>query len=126
MNSKKTMLIVDDKRVNRFTLSCIFEKDFEISECVNGREAIDFLKENTPDIILLDLVMPECDGFEVINFVRQLNMNQIPIVLISASNDEEERKKAFKLQIADFIHKPFDEQVVRERVMYALDRYRSR
>lgn len=122
MDSKKKMLIVDDKRVNRFTLSTIFEDDFEITECVNGKEAIEYLRQEKAAIMLLDIVMPECDGFEVLNFMREEKIDDVPVILISASENEEERKRGFMLEVADFIHKPFDEKVVRQRVLYVLDK----
>ena len=124
MNSKKTMLIVDDKRVNRFTLKTIFEDDFIITECANGREAIEIIREEKNiSIILLDIIMPECDGFEVLKFMRESDKNDTPVILITASEDEEQIKKGFSLQVDDFIHKPFDEEVVKQRVNHVLDTY---
>ena len=124
MNSKKKMLIVDDKRVNRYTLASIFDEKFEIIEGTNGREAIEILnKEKKIAIILLDIIMPECDGFEGLVFMRENEINDIPVILITASEDEDQIRRGFTLEVDDFIHKPFDEEVVKQRVNHVLDIY---
>lgn len=125
MSSKKVMLIADDKRVNRFTLRTIFEDDFEIVECVNGKETIEYLQQENqkPAIILLDIIMPECDGYGVMDYMQEQELSEIPVVFITANDDESHVKKGFTMNIADFIHKPFDEEVVRHRVLHVLDIY---
>lgn len=120
------MLIVDDKRVNRYTLRNIFEDDFEIIECINGKETIDYLQQDNqePSIILLDIIMPECDGFEVLHYMKENDFSNIPVVFITASDDENQLRQGFSMNVADFIHKPFDEEVVRHRVLHVLDTYK--
>ena len=71
MEQKKKVLIVDDKTVNRYILRDIFEDEYDVVECADGNEAIAALKECTQEmaVILLDIVMPGCDGFKVLEYM---------------------------------------------------------
>lgn len=118
MEQKKKVLIVDDKTVNRYILRDIFEDEYDVVECIDGNEAIAALKEYTKDMaaILLDIIMPECDGFNVLEYMKEQRLQSIPVILISAKVDDENMHKAYEYEVADYIQKPFDEEVVKKRV----------
>ena len=118
MEQKKKVLIVDDKTVNRYILRDIFEDKYDVVECTDGNEAIVALKECMQDIVavLLDIIMPECDGFKVLEYMKEQKLQSIPVVLISAKVDEENIHRAYSYEVADYIQKPFDEVVVKKRV----------
>lgn len=128
MTSKKKLLIVDDKKVNRYVLSSIFEEKYDIEECSDGVQAITALSQTQDEMaaILLDIVMPECNGFEVLEYMRQEGINDIPVILISATRDDEAVKKGFELQIADYIQKPFEDEIVQKRVEYLIEQFEKR
>ena len=118
MEQKKKVLIVDDKTVNSYILRDIFEDEYDVVECIDGNEAIAALKESTKDMaaILLDIIMPECDGFNVLEYMKEQRLQSIPVILISAKIDDENMHKAYEYEVADYIQKPFDEEVVKKRV----------
>ena len=119
MNNKAKVLIVDDIKVNRNILVKIIEKNtnFESYTANNGHEALDLIKKNKPDIILLDVMMPDMDGFEVANKVKNNpKFADIPIIFITALTDEESKVKAFNCGGIDYITKPFSIKEVVSRI----------
>ncbi len=115
---KPKMLIVDDKAVNRYVLRSIFEDDYEIVECQDGRGAIEVLEERRDGVaaVLLDIVMPVCDGFAVLKYMKETELNMVPVILISSNVDDKNIHRASDYDVADYIQKPFQEEVVRRRV----------
>ena len=103
------VLVVDDQEINRDVLGVILEDDYEVIYAANGREALDAIREHMEDlsIVLLDLMMPVMNGFEVLETVRDDDqMKRIPIIVLTADKDAE--LQALQLGAADFITKPFD------------------
>jgi putative two-component system response regulator len=123
---KKKILVVDDIEINRIVLSDLFSDKFDVLEAENGEMALKALETHRHDIsiILLDLVMPVMDGFEVL---RRLNadgtIKNIPIILITSDNDEENTLMAYGLGVSDFIRKPFNPDIVLKRVYNTIDLY---
>lgn len=118
MKEKKHVLVVDDKTINRYVLKSIFEEEYEIVECSSGREAITALETYRDDMVamLLDIVMPEGDGFSVLDFMKQQELKSIPVIMVSSSATEENIYKAYDYDVADYIQKPFEEDVIKRRV----------
>jgi putative two-component system response regulator len=125
-NNRKKILVVDDIEINRVILSDLFSDKFDVLEAENGKQALESLEQNKPEIsiILLDLIMPVMDGFEVL---RRLNadgtIKNIPIILITSDNDEENTLMAYGLGVSDFIRKPFNSEIVLKRVYNTIDLY---
>lgn len=122
---QKKILIVDDKSVNRYTLKGIFEDDYEVLECSNGTEAIEKLSKDIT-VILLDIIMPVCDGFSVLEYMKENDFKDIPVVLVSANVNSENIKKASCYEVADYIQKPFEDKVVRKRVEHVMKMFEYR
>jgi|WetSurMetagenome_2_1015567.scaffolds.fasta_scaffold00558_9 signal transduction histidine kinase len=118
------ILIVDDNPQNLQLLGRILqENNFEIEFATNGPAALDWIKIKKFDLILLDINMPELNGFEVCTRIRSDNsMNNIPIIFLSAETERESILKGFELGAQDYITKPFDsrELLVRIRTQLAL------
>ncbi len=117
--NKKRILIVDDSEMNRDILKDILENDFEILEAENGAIGIELLKKYNIDIslVLLDIVMPEMDGFEVLEIMNEYSwIEDIPVVMISAEGSSSYIRKAYELGVTDFISRPFDDAIVYRRV----------
>lgn len=125
MNQKRKLLICDDKPINRYVLSCIFEDDYEILECKNGDEVLDTITKEKDEIavVLLDLVMPDGDGFYVLDHMKENEYDQIPVVIVTANMDDAVIRKTFSYDIADYIQKPFQEDVVKQRVACVVKKY---
>ncbi|MCM1026064.1 MAG: response regulator [Roseburia sp.] len=122
MRSK--VLIVDDMEMNREMLAVILEEDYPIVEADSGKKAIEILEKQQEDIavILLDLIMPEMDGYEVLEELgRRSWLNKIPVLVISAESKVDAERRCFELGVSDFIHKPFDNAIVRNRVKNTVD-----
>lgn len=128
MIQKPKMLIVEDKAVNRYVLKSIFEEDYEIAECADGRAAIELLEEerDAVSVVLLDIVMPVCDGFAVLEYMKKTALDTVPVILISSNVDDNNIQKAYEYDVVDYIHKPFQEDVVRQRVQRVVDLYQNK
>lgn len=128
MTQKPKMLIVEDKAVNRYVLKSIFEEDYEIAECADGRAAIELLEEerDAVSVVLLDIVMPVCDGFAVLEYMKKTALDTVPVILISSNVDDNNIQKAYEYDVVDYIQKPFQEDVVRQRVQRVVDLYQTK
>ena len=118
LNKPQLVLIVDDQEINRDVLGMILEDDYEIIFATNGREALQMIEEyrDSLSVVLLDLIMPEMDGFKVLECVRNdEELKVIPIIVLTAERNAE--LKALEMGAADFITKPFDmHEVILARV----------
>lgn len=103
------ILIVDDLKQNLKLLNIILEaNEYQTSLALSGRDALERLKVLTPDLILLDLMMPDMSGLEVCRTIKSQDKYQdIPIIFLTASQEESHLKEAYKLGAADYVTKPF-------------------
>jgi len=116
--TKGTILIVDDIPENLYILNKILiDNGYTVRPARNGESALKFIQTNLPDIILLDIKMPEIDGFEVCSRLKKdKRTSDIPVIFISALNDINEKIKGFKAGAVDYITKPFDSDELLARV----------
>ena len=106
MNNKTTILIVEDEKgISNFMSTILSSNDYRVLTIDNGREAISIISSHCPDLILLDLGLPDMDGIEVLRSVRQ--WSSIPIIIVSARTQEREKVQAFDSGADDYITKPF-------------------
>ena len=115
--SKPLLLVVDDQPSNIQTLYEIFKDDCEVCMATSGHDAIAFCKSRHPDLILLDVVMPDMGGYAVCAHLKSDPLTQhIPLIFVTAQNDPAEEARGFEQGAVDFITKPFHANVVRARV----------
>ncbi|MDP2994326.1 MAG: response regulator, partial [Anaerolineales bacterium] len=116
--SEGTILIVDDLPENVTLLSRILaNQGYTVKTAGNGAQAIDYAQTSSPDLILLDINMPEMDGFETcVRLKKDVRTRDIPVIFISALDGVEDKIKAFHAGGVDYISKPFDYEEVRVRV----------
>ena len=111
------VLLVDDEKVSLKILSDLLKDEVDIALAKNGRQALDKVSQVKPDLILMDVLMPGIDGFEVI---AQLKANEateaIPVIFITGLNSAGEEERGLTLGAQDYIHKPFSPEVVKARV----------
>lgn len=126
METPKSILVVDDTPDNLRVLNAILTKaGYEPRLLPSGKMALESLKVEQPDIILLDICMPEMDGFEVCAQIKKNpEMRDIPIIFISALSDTEDKVKAFSTGGVDYITKPFKEEEVLARIDTHIHLYR--
>ena len=134
---KPSILIVDDSSIIRNSLKRIFSNEYEILVAKNGEEAINIITENVlssnlngskENIVgmLLDLIMPESDGFEVLNFMRSNDLfSRIPVAIISGDESRETRKRVYQYEIVDMLEKPFNTENIRRRFGKIIKLYQS-
>ncbi len=119
MDEKKaySLLIVDDMLPNLRMLVDILKSEYNIHIAKNGQEAIRSAVEKKPDVILLDVLMPDMDGYEVITVLKgDERTRKIPVIFVTGLDDDSNEEKGLALQAADYIIKPFNPAIVKLRV----------
>ena len=115
--AKKSILIVDDERANISMIRSILSPEYTIYASRDGQDALDTAMEFLPDVILLDIIMPTMDGYEVITELKKNRYTRdIPVIFITGLNSIEAEEKGLSLGAADYIHKPFHAPIVKIRV----------
>lgn len=123
---KQKILVVDDSEMNREILIAMLGDDFDIIVAENGMECMELLKQYGKEIsvVLLDIVMPLMDGFEVLTHMnRNRWIEDIPVIMISSEGSDAYIRRAFQLGVSDYISRPFDNRVVRQRVFNTIKLY---
>ena len=112
------ILLVDDSAVNNLLMQSILEdKGYSIMAVTNGKDALSLLKQKHPDLIILDIMMPELDGFGVLESVKNFESTAcIPVIMLTARNNQKDQEKAFSMGAADYVIKPVDIDDVVARV----------
>ena len=117
MNSRQTIMIVDDTEMNIAILVEELQGNYEVIVAINGLDAIELLKDQKPDLILLDIIMPEMDGYDVLKTIKKNSeLEHIPVILLSAIKDSGSKTKGFSLGAVDYVTKPFEIIEVKARV----------
>lgn len=115
------ILIVDDERANIDELAFILKQDYAIMVAKDGETALKLARDNSPDIILLDITMPEMTGFEVLTQLKSSDdTRSIPVIFITGRDSVEDEAMGFFLGAADYIKKPFHKTIVKARVKHHL------
>jgi len=115
MNDKKKILICDDELGVRESLNLILEDAYYLDFASTGNEAIEKVKSNTFDGLLLDIKMPEKDGLETLDEIRKISPD-IKVIIVTGYQSVETASKAVKLGAIDYITKPFESDEVKEKV----------
>lgn len=116
-NQKSTVLIVDDEPINLITLTLILENDYKVLATKHGKKVVDILSKEKPDIVLLDICMPEIDGYTLIKEIKNNNeICDIPILFVTASDEDEDVEMGLELGAVDFIIKPVNKMIVKQRI----------
>ncbi|SES15160.1 response regulator transcription factor [Salipaludibacillus aurantiacus] len=121
--AEERILIVDDEQEMRTLLKlCLADKNYIVSEAVNGTEAMEVIRGEKVDLVLLDIMMPEVDGFELLKMLREELNRKTPVILLSALGDTERVVKGLQLGADDYIVKPFEPRELTARVESVLRR----
>ena len=123
---KQRILVVDDSKMNREILCEMLKDDFEIIEATNGQECVSLIEQYGKEIslVLLDIVMPVMDGFEILMYMNRNHwIEDVPVIMISSEESENYIRKAFKFGVSDYISRPFDSKVVYQRVFNTIKLY---
>ena len=118
---KKKILIVDDEPHIVDLIKMTLQRDYELFEAFTSRDAMTQLKKHEPDLILLDIMMPGEDGFQLCERIRESKKNKnTPIIFISAKNQHEDMMKSIDVGGDDYLTKPFDPEELEKKVKATL------
>ncbi len=126
MPNRPKILIVDDSELNVEILCNIIHSQYNFETACNGKEALRLISEKKDDfsLILLDLIMPDTDGFEVLKVLQKQGMlDELPVIIISAETESHQVERAYDLGAIDFISRPFDPRIVLRRIENTLSLY---
>ena len=114
-DKKMQLLIVDDEKLIRNVIKEYASLEgFEIDEAYDGLNAIDMVKNNDYDLIIMDIMMPKCDGYKAVEEIKK--MKNIPFIMLSARNEEYDKLYGFNLGIDDYMTKPFSPKELMARI----------
>lgn len=118
--NKKILVVDDEERMVRFIRLNLEHDGFQVNECFKGMQAVSLLREKMPDLVLLDVMLPDLDGFEVLQLIREVS--SIPVIMLTAKGEEEDRVKGLELGADDYVTKPFSPRELVSRVRAVLRR----
>jgi DNA-binding response OmpR family regulator len=121
--NKKILIVDDEERMLRFIRLNLEHDGFQVIEAVKGHEALDKMRTGMPDLILLDVMLPDLDGFEVLKMIREISTT--PIIMLTAKGEEDDRVKGLELGADDYVTKPFSPRELVSRVKAVLRRVES-
>lgn len=118
---RKHILVVDDEpRMVRFVRMNLELEGYQVTTSANGMEALDKVREELPDLVLLDVMMPELDGYETLERIRQVS--SVPVIMLTVKAEEEDKVRGLELGADDYVTKPFSPRELASRVKAALRR----
>ncbi len=121
MEDAKLILVVDDEsRMRRFMRMNLDLEGYRVIEAENGLEAVNRAREDLPDLVLLDVMMPEMDGFEALRLIRETS--NVPIIMLTVKGDEDDRVQGLELGADDYVTKPFSPRELSSRIKAVLRR----
>jgi len=120
----RVILVVDDEeRMARFIRLNLEHDGFQVVEAYRGLDAIHKLRDSLPDVVILDIMMPDLDGFEVLKLIREIS--QVPVIMLTAKGEEDDRVRGLELGADDYVTKPFSPRELVSRVRAVLRRTES-
>jgi DNA-binding response OmpR family regulator len=117
---RKILIVDDEERMVRFIRLNLEYDGFKVIEAFKGQQAIDKLRSGLPDLVLLDVMMPDLDGFEVLKIIRETS--SVPVIMLTAKGEEDDRIRGLELGADDYITKPFSPRELVSRVRAVLRR----
>jgi two-component system KDP operon response regulator KdpE len=121
MEDAKLILVVDDEpRMRRFMQMNLDLEGYRVIEAGNGLEAVNRVREDLPDLVLLDVMMPEMDGFEALRLIRQTS--SVPVIMLTVKGEEDDRVRGLELGADDYVTKPFSPRELASRIKAVLRR----
>ena len=116
------ILAIDDSKINLVLIKNILSKKYNVTAVTSGKAAFRYLENNTVDMILLDLRMPEMDGFEFLDIIKKdERLKEIPIICLTADDDRDSELHCFELGVQDFITKPVVAEIMLMRISRILE-----
>lgn len=118
--NKKILVVDDEERMARFIRLNLEHDGFQVIEAFKGMQAVGLLRDKMPDVVILDVMLPDIDGFEVLQLIREVST--VPVIMLTAKGEEEDRVKGLELGADDYVTKPFSPRELVSRVRAVLRR----
>lgn len=118
--NRRILIVDDEERMVRFIRLNLEHDGFQVIEAFNGNQAINQVRSKLPDLVLLDVMMPDLDGFEVLKIIREVSA--VPVIMLTAKGEEDDRVRGLELGADDYITKPFSPRELVSRVKAVLRR----
>ena len=118
--SKLILAVDDNPKMTRFIRMNLELEGYRVSEATSGLEALDKVREEIPDLLLLDVMMPEMDGFETLQRIREVS--NVPVIMLTVKNEEEDKVRGLELGADDYVTKPFSPRELSSRIKALLRR----
>jgi putative two-component system response regulator len=127
MKESEKILVVDDDKSQLLTAESMLKNEYEIITAKSGKEAIEFLYGGlVPSLILLDILMPNMDGWEVFNRIRAISFLQnVPIIFLTGLRGTDEENRGYEMGVVDYIMKPYNKPEFMERIKTAIEKYKN-
>ncbi|GHV85123.1 hypothetical protein AGMMS50230_07310 [Spirochaetia bacterium] len=122
-NERKRILLIDNNELHLLSAEKMLKNEYNIFIAKSGKEAMDyFIRGLFPDIVLLDIVMPQIDGWETFNRIRAMSfLKDVPILFLKSLNDSSEKKRAVEMGLAEYISKPYKKDDLKNRIKKYLE-----
>jgi len=120
LKDRRILVVDDEERMVRFIRLNLEHDGFQVIDAFSGLEAIEKIRSNLPDLILLDVMMPDIDGFEVLKMIRETS--NVPVIMLTAKGEEEDRVRGLETGADDYVTKPFSPRELVSRVRAVLRR----
>ena len=119
---KKIILVVDDNKLNLVIAQTLLSEEYHVETANSGEKALQYLEEKEPDLVLLDIQMPEMDGFEVMRRIQENEVwRKVPVIFLTADRTEKTEETCFQMGAMDYIGKPFVPSIMMQRVRRTLE-----
>lgn len=119
---KKTILVVDDDRTNLIIAERLLSEEYKVVSVLSGQQALKFLEKKRPNLILLDINMPGMDGFELMRIIRENEAwEKIPVIFLTADREADTEVHCLKMGAVDFVGKPFEPEIIKNRIRRTLE-----
>jgi DNA-binding response OmpR family regulator len=118
--NKRILVVDDEERIVRFIRLNLEQDGFQVLEAFNGKQAMEKLRQGLPDLMLLDVMLPDLDGFQVLQMVRE--NHDVPVIMLTAKTEEDDRVRGLELGADDYVTKPFSPRELVSRVRAVLRR----
>ncbi len=119
-NNKLILVVDDEERMARFIRLNLEHDGFQVVEANRGMQAIQIIRDRMPEVVILDVMMPDLDGFEVLQLIRETS--QVPVIMLTAKGEEDDKIRGLELGADDYITKPFSPRELVSRVRAVLRR----
>ncbi len=120
MEKKKILIVEDEKEISKITKAYFEKAGFEVYQAFDGEEALSIFKDEDFDLITLDIMLPKLNGFEVLKIIRSSSL--VPVIIITALDDEDNILKGYELKVDDYVPKPFNPKVLVAKALNLLTR----